>query len=629
MAKGARRGLAVVVGAGLLQFASAGCQPGGDQADSSASGKGGASGGVTGAAGVSATGGASGAGGVSSAAGTTGTAGVAGTSATAGTTGAAGTSATAGTTGAAGTSATAGTTGAAGTSAPGGAGGVAGTSGIGGAAGAAGRGGTGGGGGGAAGTGGRAGTGGGTGTGGRGGTGGTGSGGTGSTITGPVLVSTINLRGASGCPGMRLGDINGDGRMEIVVGQPVDQNSLDSYTPQRVAAVTAFDLKGNQLWQYGTPNSFHVASSDIPIQVYDMDGDGKAEIFANMSDTEMTVLDGTGKLLRKIPLPTKGSNDSIAFTNLRGTAYPQDIIVKTRYSQFWAITGVASGATPAGTVLWTHQKGPATGFSDLSTGHYPLVYDWNGDGKDEVMGGYDFMNSAGQTQWSVTTLKLHADSLVTGDMDGNPSNGKEIVVCGDVAAAFDWKTGTRLWQDNHTTEVQQVGMGDYRPDIAGLEVVLLDRLRTDALGLKSNNILVDRRDAVIWQENRPYNSGWLTVTENLNNWDGKGSDNIFSWRRGTGGAYLYDGSMNTVASFAYPGGKEQNFALHADLCGDAREEVIVYDDTTAWIYANGGCDLNAAPSQPGLPQQYHLYNWSIYTGWITPDQKFFTPGTPR
>jgi hypothetical protein len=328
-------------------------------------------------------------------------------------------------------------------------------------------------------------------------------------------------------------------------------------------------------------------------------------------------------------LPARGSNDSIAFTNLRGTAYPQDIIVKTRYSQFWAITGVANGSTPAGTVLWTHQKGPATGFSDLSTGHYPLVYDWNGDGKDEVMGGYDFMNSAGQTQWSVTTLGLHADSLVTGDMDGNPANGFEIVVCGDVAAAFDWRTGTRLWQDNHTTEVQQVGMGDYRPEIQGLEVVLLDRLRTSALGLKSNNILVDRRDNVIWAENRPNNSGWLTVTENLNNWDGRGSDAIFSWRRGTGGAYLYDGSMATVATFPYPGGKEQNFALHADLCGDAREEVIVYDDTTAWIYSNGGCDLNAAPSAPGLPQQYHLYNWSIYTGWITPDVKFYTPGTPR
>jgi hypothetical protein len=43
---------------------------------------------------------------------------------------------------------------------------------------------------------------------------------------------------------------------------------------------------------------------------------------------------------------------------------------------------------------------------------------------------------------------------------------------------------------------------------------------------------------------------------------------------------------------------------------------------TLWIYANGGCDLDAAPAQVPLPQHYHLYNWSIYTGWINPDVTF-------
>jgi hypothetical protein len=444
----------------------------------------------------------------------------------------------------------------------------------------------------------------------------------------PQLVSTIDLKGVSGCPGLRLGDINGDGKLEIVMGQPVDQATLDAYTPQRITCVTAFDLKGNQLWQYGTPGSFHTASSDVPIQVYDMDGDGKSEVFANMSTSEMTVLDGTtGQLLRTIPLPAADSNDSIAFANLRGKPWPQDIIVKTRYSQFWAITGIDDATTKAGTLLWTHSKGPATGFSDLGTGHYPLPYDWNGDGKDEVMGGYDFMDSGGNTIWSATTLKLHADSIATGDLDGNPANGKEIVINGDVAAAYDWKTGTRLWQDNHTTEAQQVGLGDYRKDLPGLEVVLLDRLRTAALGLKSNNVLVDQHDNLLWKENRPDNSGWLTVTENMNNWDGNGNDFIFSYRRGSGGTYLYDGYQKTIASFPYPGPDPQNFAAHADVCGDGKEEVLVYDEHTLWIYANDGCDLNAPAAQKGLPQQYHLYNWSIYTGWITPDLKFYTPGS--
>ena len=440
---------------------------------------------------------------------------------------------------------------------------------------------------------------------------------------------------------MRLGDINGDGKMEIVVAQPTDQTALGDYGPQFAVCVTAYDLKGNQLWQYGKPGPTHTASSDIPIQVYDMDGDGKSEVFVNMSTTTMTVFDGTtGTVVRTIPLPKAGSNDSIAFANLRGKKWPQDIIVKTRYSQAWAIVGIddttTTPTTKAGTVLWNHKKlASDTSGSDLGTGHYPLAYDWNSDGKDEVMLGYDFLDSGGNTQWTTTVLKMHADSIATADIDANPANGYEIVVNGDVAAAFDWSTGKQLWKDNHTTEAQQIGIGEYRTDKPGLEVVLLDRLRTAAEGFKSNNVLVTYDDTLLWKENRPTNSGWLTVTENINNWDGNGSDMIFSYRRdgapdGSGGTgtYIYDGYDKIVASFPYSGTSAQSFAVHADLCGDGREEVIMYDETTIWIYANGGCDLDAAPAQPSIRQQYHLYNWSIYTGWINPDMKFYTTGSP-
>jgi hypothetical protein len=444
----------------------------------------------------------------------------------------------------------------------------------------------------------------------------------------PVLVSTIDLKGVSGCPGLRLGDINGDGKMEIVMGQPSDQNVIGAGSGQIIVCVTAFDLKGNQLWQVGKPGQFHTASSDIPLQVYDLDGDGVAEVIAAMSTTALTVLDGkTGTVKRTIKLPATGSNDCIAFANLSGKAWPQDMIVKDRYSNFWAISS-------DGTLLWTH-KG--------NTGHYPLVYDWDGDGKDEVMGGYDFLESDGTVQWSLSTtskpaLTMHADSIATGDMDANPATGYEIVVNGNVAAAFDWKTGTQLWQDTHTIEAQQLGMGDYRPDLPGLEVVILDRLRTASEGYKSNNVLVDQHDNLLWKENRPNNAGWLTVTENMNNWDGKGSDFIFSYRRdaksgsaasGGTGTYLYDGNGKTVASFPYTGPSAQTFAEHADLCGDGKEEVIMYDEATLWIYANGGCNLDDPPAKPSIPQQFHLYNWSIYTGWINPDPKFYTPGSKQ
>lgn len=48
-----------------------------------------------------------------------------------------------------------------------------------------------------------------------------------------------------------------------------------------------------------------------------------------------------------------------------------------------------------------------------------------------------------------------------------------------------------------------------------------------------------------------------------------------------------------------------------------------------WIYSNGDCDLTAPPIRRSIPQQYHLYNFSEYSGWITPDVKFYTPGSKQ
>jgi hypothetical protein len=449
----------------------------------------------------------------------------------------------------------------------------------------------------------------------------------------PVMVSMFDISRVSGTPGLRLGDINGDGKMEIVIGQP--QATVDDYTPQQVVCVTAYDLKGKQLWQYGTPGSSHAASSDIPIQVYDLDGDGKSEVFAAMSATEITVIDGSaGTLLRKIPLPTAGSNDAIAFADLRGKGWPQDILVKTRYSQEWAITGIDDATTKSGTLLWNHKMlASDTGMSDLGTGHYPLAYDWDGDGKDEVMCGYDFLESDGTRQWSASStskpaLTMYANAIATADVDGNPANGYEILVAGSHAAMFDWKTGAQYWQDNNTVQSQQLGVGEYRSDHAGLDVVLLDRIGPLTANGHDGNVLLSSTDQLIWKETRT-DFGWQTVTENLNNWDGRGTDLILSYHRGgQTPATLYDGGGNVVAQFPHSGNLVDS-AQHADLCGDGKEEVIVYNESTIWIFANGGCNLDDPPAHPSIPQQFHLYNWSAYSGWITPDVKFYSPGSKR
>jgi hypothetical protein len=170
-------------------------------------------------------------------------------------------------------------------------------------------------------------------------------------------------------------------------------------------------------------------------------------------------------------------------------------------------------------------------------------------------------------------------------------------------------------------------MGDFDPASEGKEVVMLERIgpRTDQG--RDANILLSSKGKLIWKENRTGNDyGWLTVTERITNWDGTGRDQILSYRRTFTSPTIYNEKGEAVATFKHPG-ENIDFVAHADLCGDEREEVIVYNETTAWIFSNGDCDLSGQPSKSSLPQNRRLYNWTIYSGWEAVDYTFYTPSS--
>lgn len=307
------------------------------------------------------------------------------------------------------------------------------------------------------------------------------------------------------------------------------------------------------------------------------------------------ILDGkTGKVKKEFALPSDEAHDCIIICNLSGKKRAEDILLKDRYHNIWAINS-------EGNLLWTH-KG--------NVGHYPLAYDVNQDGYDEIMAGYDLLDHNGKILWSITDLDDHADCLWIGDV--NDDKKPEIAVGGSITTLYD-VDGNEIWRYEGSIESQHIALGKFIEDAPGLQIAGLDRIirGKDQWEGKDGMFLLDCNGKEIWKENRQ-TKGWLTIVDTLRVWNGENKDYILAYRRG-GGIYptLYNGAMEPVIQFDTEG-----YVLHADLFGRGIEEVIVYTDTKAVIYSGTEYDLTKHPEKKAIVQTRRLYNSTLYPGEI-------------
>src|SRR5699024_10648343 len=141
------------------------------------------------------------------------------------------------------------------------------------------------------------------------------------------------------------------------------------------------------------------------------------------------ILDGkTGEVKKSYDLPAEEAHDCIIIANLTGNDFSQDIILKDRYQQLWAMDKNFN-------LLWHHQG---------NVGHFPWVFDFDGDGRDEVMAGYDFLNAKGEKLWSCHDLDDHADCIWVGKVN-EETKDYQIVVGGSVTVMYDYH-GNELWR---------------------------------------------------------------------------------------------------------------------------------------------------------------------------------------
>lgn len=420
----------------------------------------------------------------------------------------------------------------------------------------------------------------------------------------PRLWKCIDLKNFGTGRQIRFGHLTGTEEMFIVLAQHQKRGYKDAYA--HISCLTAINLDGEILWQIGTPSAepdHAIVSCDLPFQVYDIDGDGVDEVIMSRN-FEIMILDGrTGAVRKTIHTPRSDAPDSslhslpykmyafdrvnidaIRICNFRGGPRPADILVKDRYSRLWAFD---ADLNP----LWHFHEG--------ITGHFPYTADINGDGREEMFVGYHLVDSRGHLQWTLPVPTDHTDEILIGHWNPAVAEAQIAIASGDEGFMIANLQGELLVKQR-VGHVQRISVGNYCPHLPGLEISI-----TTFWGCQGIIYLYNCRGELLRAFESTVNGNLITPV----NWTGDGHDlRLLNGNVQHGG--LIDGDDRVVVTFPDDGHPEL-CAEVIDLCGDAREEIVLWDQHRMYIYTQ---DRPAAGESVCQPLTYPHYNASNYRG---------------
>lgn len=406
---------------------------------------------------------------------------------------------------------------------------------------------------------------------------------------------------------VRFGDLDGDGRLDMLIGQNVPRVRGDGF--DHISCLTAVTLDGKILWQLGRPDSRNgLLTADTPFQIHDIDGDGRNEIVL-VRDFRLQILEGsTGRLLRWAwmpPAPTGDerpyeleNGDSIAFLNLSGDAGRHEILVKNRYSTFWIFNSNLE-------LLWQGRG---------QTGHYPYPFDADGDGRDEILIGYAMWDHTGRQVWSRDReLKDHADGIVMGNFSDDLKAEPRVYASGSDEGFVAFDRRGEILRHMRIGHAQSPSVAKYRPDLAGLQYMTVNFWRNPGIVT-----LFDHNGDMLAQD-EPIHTGSSLLPVN---WRGDGQEfALLSGNVCEGG--MIDGHLRRVVMFPDDGHPDL-CAYVADVTGDSRDEVILWDQERVWIYTQ---DRPFNGKRIYAPMRNPHYNESNYRtavslpGWLDYSEK--------
>ena len=428
-----------------------------------------------------------------------------------------------------------------------------------------------------------------------------------------------------------VGDLDGDGDYEIVlkwVSEPADLYELSARM-----YVDAYDFDGTRLWRIDVGPNIKTIASSMQFMVYDLDGDGRAEVAMNTSDGAvsgigemigdpdaiwvnadgwvttgpeyLTIFDGlTGGILANTPLLPDREVVTDWGDNYGHRATTHKYVIAYVDGQRPSLVtgrGIYHGqaAYPQSKtelVAWDYRNGQLTerwtftateGTANdinpeyVGQGNQAVsVADVDGDGMDEVIWGAMVVDHDGTGLYS--TGRGHGDALHVADMD--PDNpGLEIFEPHENPAEYqnaggdyrDAMTGELLTAIPATNDVGRGVAFDIDPNYPGYEFWATTN---DPLG--GPRMIYNVQQGAIYNtpSNMQYNFGiWWDADPLRELLDGT---TISKWHYewATPGRQnlvsFANSGINNSSALASNNGTKATPALTADIFGDWREEVI-------------------------------------------------------
>ncbi|MBN2024510.1 MAG: hypothetical protein JW809_17150 [Pirellulales bacterium] len=417
-----------------------------------------------------------------------------------------------------------------------------------------------------------------------------------------------------------LGDLDNDGQVDFLLYRQGPQT-----TP---GYLVALDNAGKKLWEKGDRSiashqpdgAYNEPALRGIALIFDVDRDGRSEVVAELWENdrpELVILDGkTGRVERSRPSPfdlkVRSGRRSRChpvgrIARFAGQDGPPTIVLKYGASGHAPSCAVALDASLD--VLWRlDDEGNAMG-------HVPTVADVDGDGRDEVMLGRVLVDASGKVLWRVSAER-HADCTAAFKRPGRHDMALLVSICTTGPAFCLAADGAVLWQKTRkeVPHGQGVWVGNFLADEPGDEAIIL---RSGHVGDFLTVRAADGSELARFRQ---------TVFEGYPdfpcavNWKGDGEQSL--WvpidRR------LVDGRGRTVAALGdledrvrqklQWGTTKSHVAAQAfavDLCGDPREEIVLYQPyhgRSIFILTQPDSRAEAKPYAP----QKNAYNMATY-----------------